>query len=246
MITLAHLHCLFVPTNLPSCLTLSLRPFLPFPASYYSCGQYFFASHRVHALDITFLKMLQDVVVIVPIVSKADSLTASELAHQLRLIKTSLKDANIAVFDFEEDGIDESWLDQPFEAATFARLGMSMVEDQVSIESPITVRRPMIRNVFAIISGVREYLWVTVSEKNPHHCDTMRLHTVLFRSLGKLRKKTEEIHEKWRQQNSKKSPWNGLRAPYIAVVIPAVVLLFLVFYFVPQTHPFSNYRPKWL
>merc|ERR1712037_194018 len=59
--------------------------------------------------------------------------------------------------------------------------------------------RPMLRNIFAVITHERTYPWCTVNGTNPNHSDTRRLHTLLFGSLGNLAFVTDVIHKKWRE-----------------------------------------------
>ena len=185
------------------------------------CLFYLFVPHRVQHIDIEFLRSLQKRVPIVPIISKADTLTAWELAEQLHLIHTRLSDAGIDCFDFEESDIDESWLEQRFDTSTFTRLGRAMegvshgptgtIESEDVATEAVTgtvtdsQARPRIRNVFAVISGNRKYNYGTASGDDSELSDTKRLHTVLFRSLGKLRKQTDAIHEEWRSKRLRKA-----------------------------------------
>ena len=58
---------------------------------------YFFAPHRCKKADIAFLRKLQGRVSIVPILAKADSMTAEELADFRSEVSRALKDANVPV-----------------------------------------------------------------------------------------------------------------------------------------------------
>lgn len=159
------------------------------------CLFYFFGPHRVLDDDISFLKCLHDKVPIVPIVAKADSATVEELAEQLHLIRARLEAANIQYFDFGEDDINEDWLEQPFDRQAFTTVGMAMAA--AGTPAQVAPIRPMVRNVFAVISNPRRYIWGTAREDDPTHSDTVRLHNALFGSLGKLEEKMNEIHEDW-------------------------------------------------
>ena len=184
------------------------------------CLFYFFGPHRVHDDDIRFLQCLHDKVPIVPIVAKADSLTVIELAEQLHLIRARLTAADIQYFDFEEVDINEDWLDKPFDRQAFTNLGMVMASDVGSDAEVPTPVRPMVQNVFAVISNKRTYIWGTASDDDPTHSDTMRLHRVLFGSLGKLADKMDEIHEEWRnERNKKRVSWVRLSIASIAKLL---------------------------
>lgn len=173
------------------------------------CLFYFFGPHRVHDVDICFLRRLHGRVNIVPIVSKADSLTIWELAEQLQLIQALSKEANIQYFDFGESNINEGWLDtdKPFNRSDFVKLANAMggSDSMLLPQQECLPVRPVIKNVFAVISNDRPYIWGTATENNPNHSDTMRLHAVLFGSLGKLALTTDELHEQWRLTTSKRS-----------------------------------------
>lgn len=173
---------------------------------------YFFAPHRITPLDCEFMKRLQSKVSIIPIIAKADSLSTFELAKQLSEIHSALNEHNISVFDFEEKGIDETWLDEPLDKESFAPTTATTTKEEGSTEttdnpSSSTTNnvsaprnRPMLCNVFAVISGSRHYPWISIGEDDQHYSDTVRLHNELFERgiLGKLLKTTDEIHERWR------------------------------------------------
>ncbi|CAB9509040.1 Septin-7 [Seminavis robusta] len=196
------------------------------------CLFYFFGPHRVHDDDIYFLSCLHDKVPIVPIVAKADSLTIVELAEQLQLIRTRLADANIQYFDFQED-TNEDWLNNPIDPQAFQNLGMVMAGSGNGVDLART--RPMVRNVFAIISNRREHIWGTARPDDESHSDTIRLRTQLFGSLGKLASKTDEIHEEWRiAQSKRRGCLAALPEPEfalaIAISVGVVVLAVLYLY----------------
>jgi septin family protein len=216
------------------------------------CLFYFFAPHRVTKTDIAFLRQLQSNVSIVPIVSKADSLTFWELAEQLQSIRTRLTKEGIALFDFQETDVDEGWLDQDFDRSAMTRLGCALegptqeCDRRDASASPLQEARPTIRNVFAVISGERHYAWGAASEDCRHHSDTTRLQTVLFRSLGRLTEHTNVIHQEWRtrqkeqpqqQQEQPQDPqvpkptaWNVLWESHFGfeMVVGAAILATLV------------------
>eukprot|EP00568_Trieres_chinensis_P011750 CAMPEP_0183317590 /NCGR_PEP_ID=MMETSP0160_2-20130417/58360_1 /TAXON_ID=2839 ORGANISM="Odontella Sinensis, Strain Grunow 1884" /NCGR_SAMPLE_ID=MMETSP0160_2 /ASSEMBLY_ACC=CAM_ASM_000250 /LENGTH=464 /DNA_ID=CAMNT_0025483645 /DNA_START=107 /DNA_END=1501 /DNA_ORIENTATION=+ len=182
------------------------------------CCFYFLSPHRVSPLDCQFMKRLQPRVAIVPIISKADTMVVSELATHLQNIRNCLDKHFIEVFDFKEKNIDEHWLEGPsHDRDTFIQVGSNLggsatnsraqmhgySEEQ---ENVLTIpylelsALPRIRNVFAVISGIRRYMWYTVTEEDERHSDTQRLHGILFQagSLGMLRQHADEIHEGWR------------------------------------------------
>ena len=168
-------------------------------------------------------------VAIVPVVSKADCLTLIELAEQLHLIRARLAEANIQYFDFGESDINEDWLTKPFDRHNaFLNLGSVMMEETPNVEIPVPVR-PMVRNVFAVISNQRRYIYGTANPFDPSHSDTTRLHKNLFGSLGKLADELDGIHEAWRIDRVRQSESNvcmDCMQIVVAVVAFAVLLLY--------------------
>lgn len=182
------------------------------------CCFYFLAPHRTTPLDCEFLRRLQTKVVITPIVAKADTMTIGELEMQLRDIYNFLNQNAIPTFDYGETNIDMSWVSVPkipkdtyqhiakkLSASAAGDLGDGNVSDMDTVSSGDGDARaaptlPQIRNVFAVISGDRHYIWGTASEEDPSHSDTLRLHKLLFRdgSLGRLQQHSDEIHNTWR------------------------------------------------
>ena len=194
------------------------------------CCFYFLMPHRVTPLDCEFMRLLQCKVPIVPIVAKTDTLRTKELQHQLYNIHKCLKEQKIKIFDFAETNIDESWLetydpkttvsgrkddeDGIEEDSAFSRVGKSLVAAATGNGNEGDCghhhRRSQIRNVFAVISGEREYPWGVARETYELHSDTPRLHDVLFKnkelkSLGRLRECADSIHEAWRKADKDKT-----------------------------------------
>jgi hypothetical protein len=154
------------------------------------------------------------------------------LAEQLETIRDRLKKEGIDVFDFGETDVDESWLDQTpeFDRMAMTRLGYALKGPTTTTTTTpskccdeeaaaLQQTRPMIRNVFAVISGERHYAWGVAREDCRHHSDMTRLQTVVFRSLGRLTERTNVIHQAWRMRQQKQQqqqematskPWNGL------------------------------------
>lgn len=181
------------------------------------CLFYFLSPSRVTQLDCEFMRRLQSNSALVPIVSKADTMTIEERAKYLREIHVKLEETDITLFEFNETNIDTSWLEQPnFDSVAFSRVGMALYNNttenatdaaDTDEASDLTSEElPQIPNVFAVISGTRRYMYGTASEDNPRHSDTPRLHRVLFRegSLGRLLIRTNEIHNEWRLKKKKK------------------------------------------
>jgi septin family protein len=67
------------------------------------CCFYFLMPHRVTKLDGGFMKRLQDMVPLVPIIAKADTYTTDEIAAQLFNLERCLVEYQITIFDFGEN-----------------------------------------------------------------------------------------------------------------------------------------------
>jgi septin family protein len=202
------------------------------------CLFYFFGPHRVHEDDVRFLKGLHDKVPIVPIVAKADSLTVIELAKQLRTIRDRLETDKIQYYDFEEEDIDDEWLNEPLHDEVFTKLGSIMAGADREDNLPVSPQRRMVKNVFAVISNQREYIWGTAREDDPTHSDTMRLHRVLFGSLGKLADKMDNIHETWRiraHQQKRRSTRMKLITMAFVTLMATLFAVVCGLYFRPET-----------
>ena len=168
------------------------------------CCFYFIAPHRLTPNDCEFMRRLQSKAPIVPIVAKADTMDISERMTHLRQIHNFIHNESIKVFDFNEDGLDLTWLDETDEGVNFSSVGMWLSGCQIEPNA-----LPQIPNVFAVISGTRRYMWGIASEEDTRHSDTQRLHKILFQdgSLGNLLQNCADIHEKWRTESHEKKTY---------------------------------------
>lgn len=64
--------------------------------------------HGLRELDIEFMKMMGKRVNIIPVISKADSLTEEELAHNKRLVMEDIDYHNIPIYHFPSDSDSDS------------------------------------------------------------------------------------------------------------------------------------------
>lgn len=196
------------------------------------CCFFFLGPHRVTPIDHEFMKRMQTKVPIVPVVAKADTMTIRERMTHLRQIHDCIIEKSIQVFDFKEDGLDASWLE---EHATFNRIGMEFEEGVHPIEL-----FPQIPNVFAVISGHRRYMWGMAREDDPRHSDTQRLHRLLFHegALGRLYHRSAEIHETWRSVTKKQKKTHQkymIRNALIAVFVTTLLISTAVYSFASRT-----------
>lgn len=130
---------------------------------------YFIPPHRLKEVDVTFMKELSAVVALIPVIAKADSMTASELIAFKQHVLTEAKSHGIPFFDFSASAISE--------------VGVSDRNEDLGSVPP-----------FAIVSSddadyvemtgtfwpVRSYLWGTCQAFNRSHSDVPLLKQLLL------------------------------------------------------------------
>jgi septin family protein len=194
------------------------------------CCFYFLMPHRVTPLDGGFMQKLQTMVPLVPIIAKADTYTTQEIAAQLSNLERCLAEYQITIFDFRESQqgmigpdrnnkdyhhIEDHHFDQHYGTTTTDECTTTTTTSHGPTICPpagstisvptVSVQRPQIPNVFAVISGHRQYMWGIAREDDPRHSDTPRLHAVLFQSrrlhsLSRLQECANDMHELWLQE----------------------------------------------
>jgi len=79
------------------------------------CAMYFLSPHRIKLIDEVFMQQMADLVPIVPVVGKADSMTASELSGYLieveKLVAGLVTGDELPIYDFKEE-LQESASDE--------------------------------------------------------------------------------------------------------------------------------------
>jgi septin family protein len=193
------------------------------------CCFYFLMPHRVTPLDGGFMQRLQTMVPLVPIIAKADTYTTQEIAAQLSNLERCLAEYQITIFDFRESSSNQGMIggqdsnkdyhhneDHHFDQHYGTTADESTTVTTTTSQGPticppagssigvptVSVQRPQIPNVFAVISGHRQYMWGVAREDDPRHSDTPRLHAVLFQSrqlhsLSRLQECANDMHELW-------------------------------------------------
>lgn len=167
-----------------------------------------FEDHRVHAclyflpptnqglreLDIEVMSRLSSRVNIIPIISKADTLTDTELVSAKQSVMESIQAHNIPIFSFNYDLEDEESMEE--NAALREMLPFAVVGSN----SIYQVGNEYIR--------AREYPWGFVRVEDPLHSDFVALRSVLFGShIQELRETTQFIiYEKYRTEQLHKDP----------------------------------------
>uniref|UniRef100_A0A915D4T6 Septin-type G domain-containing protein n=1 Tax=Ditylenchus dipsaci TaxID=166011 RepID=A0A915D4T6_9BILA len=152
---------------------------------------YFIAptGHSLKALDIDFMRALQDRVNIVPVIAKADTLTTAEMAQFKQNILNDLKRHDIHLYEFPEPEAIASpdVKDKKNTSHPFAVVGSNHLKNKVR---------------------VREYPWGIVEVENMAHNDFVPLRDMIIRNnLIDLIDMTKIVHyENFRvRQMGKKS-----------------------------------------
>ncbi|XP_035711935.1 protein peanut isoform X3 [Folsomia candida] len=146
------------------------------------CCLYFIApsGHGLKALDIEFMKKLHDKVNIIPILSKADTMTPEECSHFKKQVMNQIKQHQIKIYEFpdcddeEENKINKQMRDR----VPFAVVGSNTV---------VEVDGKKARG--------RKYPWGTVLVENLEHCDFVALRNMVVRThLQDLKDVTNNVH----------------------------------------------------
>lgn len=149
---------------------------------------YFIAAtgHGLRELDIEVMTALSSLVNVIPVISKADTLTTSELEYNKKVIMQDITDYNIPIYYFSCDPNDDECLEECMalrELVPFAIVG----SNESDKEGHEFVR-------------VRRYPWGMVRIEDTEHSDFIALRSVLFGShLQELRDITHDVlYEKYR------------------------------------------------
>ncbi|XP_072301904.1 septin-5-like isoform X1 [Eucyclogobius newberryi] len=156
------------------------------------CCLYFISphGHGLRPVDVQCMKALHEKVNIVPILSKADSLTAAERHKKKTKIREEIKQFGISIYQFlEYDSDEEEDLKR---------------QDQIlkdSIPFAIIGSNVQVENNGRRVRG-RLYPWGVVEVENPVHSDFLLLRNMLVRThMQDLKDVTRESHyENYRAQ----------------------------------------------
>ncbi|XP_032230123.1 septin-7 isoform X2 [Nematostella vectensis] len=155
----------------------------PFPDNRVHCCLYFISptGHSLKPLDIEFMKKLHNKVNIVPVISKADTLTTEECTRFKKQILQEIKENNISIYEFPDLGGEED-----------AELDAVNMRDKVpfAVVGSNTVLEVNGKRVRA-----RVYPWGVVEVENVEHCDFVALRNMLIRThMQDLKDVTNDAH----------------------------------------------------
>ncbi|XP_068191682.1 septin 5b isoform X1 [Antennarius striatus] len=149
------------------------------------CCLYFIPpfGHGLRPVDIEFMKALQDKVNVVPLISKADCLTPTEIRKLKERLREEIDKYGIKIYQFPDCDSDEDEelkrQDKELkESIPFAVIGSNTV---------VEARGQRVRG--------RLYPWGIVEVENPSHCDFVKLRTILIRThMHDLKDITSDCH----------------------------------------------------
>lgn len=146
------------------------------------CCLYFISpnGHGLKALDIEFMKRLHDKVNIVPLISKADTMTTEECRDFKKTIMNEISQNNIHIYEFPDCDDDED-----------ARV-LKKLKDRVPFA--VVGSNTVVENQGRKVRG-RVYPWGVVEVENLEHNDFIALRNMLIRThLQDLKDVTSNVH----------------------------------------------------
>lgn len=160
------------------------------------CCFYFISptGHGLKPLDVEFMKALHNKINIVPVISKADTLTLAEVRSLKKRILSEIAEHGIKIYHLPDADDDE---DEEFKEQT-RNLKESIPFAVVGSTQMIEVRGKKVRG--------RLYPWGVVEVENPEHCDFLKLRTMLITHMQDLQEVTHDLHyENFRAQRLQSS-----------------------------------------
>ncbi|XP_014259056.1 septin-2 isoform X2 [Cimex lectularius] len=156
------------------------------------CCLYFIPpwGHGLRQIDVELMKRLHQKVNIVPVIAKADTLTAPEVKKLKQRILSDIEENNIQIYQFPECDSDEDEEFKQQDRELKASLPFSVIGSNTVIE----VGGTRVRG--------RQYPWGVVEVENPKHSDFNKLRNMLITThMQDLKDVTEDVHyENFRAQ----------------------------------------------
>ncbi|KAL1140226.1 hypothetical protein AAG570_000158 [Ranatra chinensis] len=156
------------------------------------CCLYFIPpyGHGLRQLDVEFMKKLHQKVNIVPVIAKADCLTAPEIRKLKQRVLAEVAEHEIHIYQFPECDSDEDEEFKQQDKELKASVPFSVIGSNIVIE----VEGTRVRG--------RQYPWGVVEVENPKHSDFTKLRNFLITThMQDLKDVTEDVHyENFRAQ----------------------------------------------
>lgn len=138
-------------------------------------------AHRLKPIDIVVLKKLSDVVNVVPVIAKSDSLTLEERQAFKERIKEEFAFHNLRMYPYDNDEQDEE------ERAMNSNIKDLIPFAVVGSENSIVVNGRSVRG--------RQNRWGVINVEDENHCEFVSLRNFLTRThLQDLIETTSQIH----------------------------------------------------
>lgn len=147
------------------------------------CCLYFIqpSGHGLKSLDIEFMKRLCDKVNIIPIIAKADTLTADECTLFKKQVLNEIAQHKIKVYEFPESAEEDE--ENKLNKSLRDRVPFAVVGSNVVIEQDGKKMRG------------RKYPWGIAEVENLEHCDFIALRNMVIRThLQDLKDVTNNVH----------------------------------------------------
>ncbi|XP_013416528.1 septin-2 isoform X3 [Lingula anatina] len=157
------------------------------------CCLYFISpcGHGLKQVDVEFMKQLHEKVNIVPIIAKADTLTAAEVCKLKNRVLQEIDEHGIKIYEFPDCDSDE---DEDFKQQD-KELKLAIPFSVIGSNTVLEVNGKKIRG--------RLYPWGIVEVDNPKHCDFLKLRQMLISThMQDLKDVTQDVHyENYRAQH---------------------------------------------
>ncbi|KAL2160157.1 hypothetical protein VTH06DRAFT_1812 [Thermothelomyces fergusii] len=139
------------------------------------------SGHSLKPIDIVVLKKLSDVVNVVPVIAKADTLTLEERQAFKQRIKEEFAFHNLKMYPYDNDEFDEE------ERAINTQIKNLIPFAVVGSEKSIIVNGKQVRG--------RQNRWGVINVEDENHCEFIYLRNFLLRThLQDLIETTSQIH----------------------------------------------------
>ncbi|KAK4238921.1 Septin-type guanine nucleotide-binding (G) domain-containing protein [Achaetomium macrosporum] len=139
------------------------------------------SGHSLKPIDIVVLKKLSDVVNVVPVIAKADSLTLEERQAFKERIKEEFAFHNLRMYPYDNDEFDDE------ERAVNQQIKSLIPFAVVGSEKSIIVNGKQVRG--------RQNRWGVINVEDENHCEFVYLRNFLLRThLQDLIETTSQIH----------------------------------------------------
>ncbi|RDA94877.1 hypothetical protein CP533_4298 [Ophiocordyceps camponoti-saundersi (nom. inval.)] len=139
------------------------------------------SGHSLKPIDIVVLKKLSDVVNVVPVIAKADTLTTNERLAFKERIKEEFAFHNLKMFPYDNEEFDEE------ERALSGKIKSLVPFAVVGSEKSIIVNGQQVRG--------RQNRWGVINVEDENHCEFVYLRNFLLRThLQELIETTSQTH----------------------------------------------------